>query len=71
MIMKQYINEKESKCMDHYCPGVSCHCGCNVYHYEYNDETKEMKCVCNACGYKIGIIKEQFQEQNLKEGSWR
>lgn len=70
MIVKQYSKDT-NKQIDHHCSDVVCDCGCNVYHYEYNNETQEIKCICNACSYPLAVIKDEFKEQNLKEGYWK
>ena len=46
-----------------------CGCGSNVYHLEYDG--KKIYGVCNACNTDIYEYKDEYIEEELKQGIWK
>ena len=52
-------------------PNIKCACGCNLFHYEYDDKANIIFTVCNACDRDMGQVIPKFTEMILSEGIWK
>ena len=64
--MKQY--HEDGNLWQYMIEDISCYCGCNVFHHEYNKQANKVLILCNACDYKIGELEDEYTEEELKKG---